>query len=155
MHCQCFYSAVRADSKLDYSIHNVEMPSIFCLFPLLARIAECSLPESQNAWELQTFPESQNVWKYKKLQVSSGFQICRFASIMERLSLTLRGLTLTANGKDACSEFVFFSSNRSFNHIKIEKCLLLFATNTNILTLLFKELKTDGKSFIFAVCRLT
>ena len=53
------------------------------------------------------------------------------------------------------SEFVFFSSNPSLNHIKIEKCLLLFATNTNIFTLLFKELKTDGKSFIFAVCRLT
>ena len=51
------------------------------------------------------------------------------------------------------SEFVFFSSNPSLNHIKIEKCPLLFATN--IFTLLFKELKTDGKSFIFAVCRLT
>ena len=53
------------------------------------------------------------------------------------------------------SEFVFFSSNPSLNHIKIEKCLLLFATNTNNFTLLFKELKTDGKRFIFAVCRLT
>ena len=53
------------------------------------------------------------------------------------------------------SEFVFFSSNPSLNHIKIQKCLLLFATNTNIFTLLFKELKTDGKSFIFAVCGLT
>ena len=52
------------------------------------------------------------------------------------------------------SEFVFFSSNPSLNHIKIEKCLLIFATNTNIFTLLFKELKTDGKSFIFAVCGL-
>ena len=51
------------------------------------------------------------------------------------------------------SEFVFFSSNPSLNHIKIEKCLVLFATNTNVCTLLFKELKTDGKSFIFAVCR--
>ena len=49
------------------------------------------------------------------------------------------------------SEFVFFSSNPSLNHIKIEKCLLLFATNTNIFTLLFKELKTDGKS---SFCRL-
>ena len=47
------------------------------------------------------------------------------------------------------SEFVFFSSNPSLNHIKIVKCLLLFATNTNNFTLLFKELKTDGKSFIF------
>ena len=53
------------------------------------------------------------------------------------------------------SEFVFFSSNPSLNHIKIEKCLLLIATNTNIFTLLFNELKTEGKSFIFAVCRLT
>ena len=32
---------------------------------------------------------------------------------------------------------------------------ILFATNTNIFTLLFKELKTDGKSFIFDVCGLT
>ena len=54
------------------------------------------------------------------------------------------------------SEFVvFFSSNPSLNHIKIEKCLLLFAKNTKIFTLLFKELWTDGKSFIFAVYRLT
>ena len=53
------------------------------------------------------------------------------------------------------SEFVFFSSKPSLNRIKIEKCLLLFAPNTNIFILLFKELKTDGKSFIFVVCRLT
>ena len=53
------------------------------------------------------------------------------------------------------SGFVFCSSNPSLKHIKIEKCLLLFATNTNIFTLLFKELKTDGKSFIFAVWRKT
>ena len=53
------------------------------------------------------------------------------------------------------SEFVFFSSNPSLNHIKIEKCLLLIATNRSIFTLLFNVLKTDGKSFIFAVCRLT
>ena len=53
------------------------------------------------------------------------------------------------------SEFVFFSSNPLLNHIKIEKCLLLIATNTNIFTLLFNELKTDGKSFSFVVCRLT
>ena len=46
------------------------------------------------------------------------------------------------------SEFLFFSYNPSLNHIKIEKCLLLFATNTNNFTLLFKELKTDGISFI-------
>ena len=54
------------------------------------------------------------------------------------------------------SEFLFFSSksNASLNHIKIEKCLLLFATNTNVFTLLFKEPKTDGKSFIFAVYHL-
>ena len=38
------------------------------------------------------------------------------------------------------SEFVFFSSNPSLNHIKIEKCILLIATNTNIFTLLFNEL---------------
>ena len=30
------------------------------------------------------------------------------------------------------SEFVFFSSNPPLNHIKIEKCLLPIATNTNI-----------------------
>ena len=53
------------------------------------------------------------------------------------------------------SEFVFFSSKPLLYNIEIEKCLLLFPTNTNIFTLLFKELKTDGKSFIFAVCRLT
>ena len=76
---------------------------------------------------------------------------------LERLSLTLRGLT--SNGKrqtaKMTSEFVLVSSNPSLNHIKIEKCLPLFTPNTNIFTLLFKELNTDGKSFIFAVCCLT
>ena len=38
---------------------------------------------------------------------------------------------------------------------KIAKCLLLFTTNIDTFTLLFKELKTESKSFIFAVCRLT
>ena len=66
-------------------------------------------------------------------------------------------LRQTANGKRQrwFLKFVFFSSNPLLNHIKIEKCLLLFATNTTIFTPLFKETKTDGKSFIFAVCRLT
>ena len=51
------------------------------------------------------------------------------------------------------SAFVFFPSNPSLKHIKIEKCLQLFATNTNVFTVLFKELKTDAKvSFLpFAV----
>ena len=51
------------------------------------------------------------------------------------------------------SEFVFFSSNLSLNHIKIETCLLLFATNTNSFSPLFKELKQTAKvSFLlFAV----
>ena len=34
----------------------------------------------------------------------------------------------------------------------MENCLLLFTANTNILILLYRELKTDDKSFIF--CRL-
>ena len=39
--------------------------------------------------------------------------------------------------------------------IQKQKCLLLFTANTNILILLYRELKTEGKSFIFAgVCRL-
>ena len=46
------------------------------------------------------------------------------------------------------------STNFLFFHTKIENSLLLFTANTNILILLYRELKTDGKSFIFAVCRL-
>ena len=77
-------------------------------------------------------------------------------AILERLSSTaLRGLTSNGTAAKMTSEFVFFSSNPAINHLKIEKCLLLFATNTNSFTLLFKELKTDGESFIYAVCRLT
>ena len=47
------------------------------------------------------------------------------------------------------SEFVFFSSNPSLNHIKIQNCLLLFATNTNI----FTRAKNRRQKFHF--CRLT
>ena len=35
----------------------------------------------------------------------------------------------------------------------MEKCLLLFTANTNVLIPLYRELKADGKSFICAVLR--
>ena len=43
------------------------------------------------------------------------------------------------------------SLNKSYKNRKVA---LIFTANTNILILLYRELKTDGKSFIFAVCRL-
>ena len=52
------------------------------------------------------------------------------------------------------SDFLFFSCYPYINHTIIEKCLLLVTPNANVLILLYRELKTDGKSFIFAVCRL-
>ena len=53
------------------------------------------------------------------------------------------------------SDYLLFPFNPHINHTKIEKSLLLFTANTNIFTLLYKQLKTDGRSFIllFAVCR--
>ena len=77
---------------------------------------------------------------------------CIKRNIIERLSLTSRGLM--SNGKrqrwplNLCS----FSSNSSLNHIKIEKFLLLFAPNTIFFILLFKELKNRQQNFHF--CRL-
>ena len=51
------------------------------------------------------------------------------------------------------SVFLFFSCYPQINDIKIEKCLLLFTANTNILILLYRELKTGGtEKFYF--CRL-
>ena len=54
------------------------------------------------------------------------------------------------------SDFLFFYCNPYMNHTKIKKkCLLLFTPNIKTLILLHgRELKTDGKSFIFAVCRM-
>ena len=66
-------------------------------------------------------------------------------------------MTFTADGRrqtaKITSDFLFFSCNPKINHTKVEKCLLLFTANTNILILLYRELKTGGKSLIFAVCR--
>lgn len=45
----------------------------------------------------------------------------------------------------------FFSNPYSLNHTKIEKHLLLFTTNTNILSQQYKQLKTDSKRE-FALC---
>ena len=53
------------------------------------------------------------------------------------------------------SDFLSSSCNPDINPTKIEKFLLLFTANKNIFTVLYRQLKTDGKSFIFAVCRLT
>ena len=71
--------------------------------------------------------------------------------ILESLSMTLRQ---TANGKYyLCFSILFMLSLKLINRTKIETFFLLFTANTNILILLYRELKTDGKSFIFAVCR--
>ena len=51
-------------------------------------------------------------------------------------------------------DFLFFSCNPQINDTKIEKCFLLFTANTNVLMLLYRQIKTDSKTFIFAVCRL-
>ena len=48
---------------------------------------------------------------------------------------------------------LFFSCHLEINHTKMEKCLLLFTANTNVLIPLYRVLKTDNKSFIFALCR--
>ena len=52
------------------------------------------------------------------------------------------------------SDFEFFCFVRKIKHTKMEKRLLLFIANTNNFTLLYTQLKRDGKSSIFAVCRL-
>ena len=69
------------------------------------------------------------------------------------MTFTADGRRQTANGKDYLC-FLLFSCNLKMNQTKIEKCLLLFKATTNILILLYRELKTDGNSFIFANCRL-
>ena len=77
---------------------------------------------------------------------------CEAAYILESLSMRdVYGRRQTAK---ITSDFLLFSFNPQINHTKIEKCLLLSTANTNILILLYRELNTDGKSFIFAVCRL-
>ena len=54
------------------------------------------------------------------------------------------------------SGFVFFSSNpKSKSHKNRKMSPTILHNYKNIFTLLFRELKTDGKSFIFAVCLLT
>ena len=86
---------------------------------------------------------------------TSGHLWSRATAVNREIKLDVTWSYVKRQTAKMTSEFVFFSSNPSLNHIKIEKCLLPFTTNTNFFTLLFKELKTDGKSFIFAVCRLT
>ena len=62
-------------------------------------------------------------------------------------------MTFTADGKRQRLPLIFYFFSCNPQITKIEKCLLLFTANTNILILLYSELKTDCKSFIFAVCR--
>ena len=52
------------------------------------------------------------------------------------------------------SDFLFFSCNLETDYTKKENCPVLFTANTNVLIPLYRVLKADGKSFIFAVCRL-
>ena len=91
---------------------------------------------------------------YYKEQVISltDARICQITfEVNSEVKLDVTWSYLKRQTAKMTSEFVFFSSNPSLNHMKIENCLLLFATNTNIFILLFKERKTEGKSFTFAV----
>ena len=54
--------------------------------------------------------------------------------ILESLSITF---TADAKTAEITSDFLFFSCNPEINHTKLEKCLLLFTTDTNILILLY------------------
>ena len=74
--------------------------------------------------------------KYTSKRRSLDFRLTSVAQkrlcLSSLLSLTLRSLTWYYAKRQTAkmtSEFVFFSSNPSLNHIKIEKCLLLIATN--------------------------
>ena len=60
-------------------------------------------------------------------------------------------MMFTADGKRQRLPLIFYSFV-----VEIEKCLLLFTANTNILIQLYRELKADDRrqKFIFAVCRL-
>ena len=71
---------------------------------------------------------------------------------IESLSMTFTALGRRQTAK-ITSDFLFFSRNLEINHTKMEKCLLLFTANTNVLIPLYRVLKTDGKSFMLAVCR--
>ena len=64
-------------------------------------------------------------------------------------------MTFTADGKWQRLPLIFYSFLviLDINLTEIEKCLLLFAVSTNVLILLYRDLKTDSKSFIFSVCR--
>ena len=77
---------------------------------------------------------------------------------MLRYNLDFWCMTFMADGKRHILPPFFYSFDviltLQINHKKIEKCILLLTANTNILTLLYRELKTDGKSFILPVCRL-
>ena len=70
---------------------------------------------------------------------------------MSNINLSIYGRRQTAK---ITSDFLFFSCILETNHTKMEKCLLLFTANANVLIPLYRVLKTDGKSFIFAVCHL-
>ena len=57
----------------------------FCLFPVLARIAECSLPESHNASGNYSPCESRRIAECLEIKIVSAVnQICRFASTKKK-----------------------------------------------------------------------
>ena len=84
----------------------------------------------------------------------SATMCLRLPGPLERLERF--SMTFTADGNTAkiTSDFLFSPCDPEINHTKIENSLLGFTANSKILILLYRELKTDGKSFIFAVCRL-
>ena len=55
----------------------------------------------------------------------------RFTILIREIKFDVTWSCVKRQTAKITSGFVFFSSNPSLNHIKIENCLLLFATNTN------------------------
>ena len=76
------------------------------------------------------------------LEVPSRFGLWRDFLNNRELKHDVYGRRQTAK---ITSDYLFSSCN----HTKIDKCILLFTTDENIFSLLYRQLKTDGKSLPF------
>ena len=140
-----------------------------CIFSLHCAVSRC-LGRWNSANFLMYSPWKLTLWIHRKERClrqnlgrnpgrrkrkNANIVVPRYNNVIREIKFDVTWSCVKQQTAKMTSEFVFFSSNPSLNHLKIGKCLLLFATIANIFTLQFRELKTDGKSFIFAVCGLT
>ena len=120
---------------------------------------DSNVPHANKCKSLSCYLDSQSNKLDQGSSINSSIVSRMVISVHELVSSKMQEFKHDVYGRGQTAkitfDFLFFSCNPSLNHTNMEECLLLFTANTNIFSLLYRQLETEDKSsfFLFAVRR--